>query len=791
MRVQALFVSGVSLLAFASPSVAQDQGAYLDEIVVEARRRDESAQEVPLVVNAVTSDAIEKLNIREFKEITSLVPGLNMASNANGIGTTSSVRGVNFDVNASGNNGTIEYYLNDAPMSSGPLFQALYDIGQIEVLRGPQGTLRGRASPSGSITITYRRPDMQEVGGYVNTTVNDIGTWNGNLALNIPVVADLLAVRVAGLLQDDEGNRVRSINNDRKPFNRAQSGRVTVAFTPTDFLSFDGMYQNVNTESAQFAQVASFSNYSLGAPSSPRPISARERLGVARLPRAIEQNYDMFTWRAALQFAGQKLTYVGSRLEQDINSADPNLGDPNAFFDEPYDGTVTHTYTKGTSHEVRLQNEARVFDMFDYVAGYFRQTLNSPSDLLQDTALGLPNGQLIQVITTPIARRGSSKEESFFGNITVHLGEGTEFSGGARHIKFSNKASLAVAGNIVPAANDDREFSKTIFAASAKHRFNDSIMAYVNFGTSFRPGISVTGDFSVARSPLENSFLILPPETSKSYEAGVKLDLLDRRLRLNLAVYQQDFKNYPYRSASGVYFVQYDAARDASGAVTVTPSTRLFNFVSPVPVRVRGFEAELTYRPDNHFSLSANVAYADGKIRNGLVACNDLNKDGIPDIVTAAPTVAELQAAYGADNLAACNVSERSANAPRWSGNIQSEYSLPVTDSMDGYLRGLLSWNGNSQNDPVNAFDDYGAYALLNLYAGLRAADGAWEVSAFVKNLTNNRTVLSVGNGPLATPYRNAAAGGAPATFTGTYTNVSMVAPREFGITGRIAFGSR
>jgi iron complex outermembrane receptor protein len=320
-----------------------------------------------------------------------------------------------------------------------------------------------------------------------------------------------------------------------------------------------------------------------------------------------------------------------------------------------------------------------------------------------------------------------------------------------------------------------------------KHRFNDNLLAYARVGTSWRPGINVVGDFSVQRSALENRFLILPPETSKSYEIGVKADLLDRRLTLNVAAYQQDFKNYPYRSGSGVQFVEY---RSLNGVAT--PQVGRFNFVAPVPVRVRGFEAELAYAPSDRFNLAANLAYADGKLRNGLVPCNDLNGDGVPDVAVAPPTLVELQAAVGSDNLAACRLTQRSSLGSPWSGNVRAEYNQPIAAGAQGFIRALFSWNGGSEGDPANSFDNHGAYGLLNLYLGVRDPAGAWEVQFFGKNIANDRTVLTVDNGPLQTSYRQiSATGAASAIATSPYTQITMVPRREFGVNLRFAFGSR
>ncbi|MFM6830942.1 MAG: TonB-dependent receptor plug domain-containing protein, partial [Novosphingobium sp.] len=148
--LRSMALAGISLLAVSTPAFGQsadnstEDGLSTDEtIIVQARRRDESVQDVPQVINAVTAEQLNKLNIRDVKEITSVVPGLSLVPNANGIGSSSSMRGVNHDVNVSGNNGTIQYYVNSSPVSSNLALQAIFDVGLISVERGPQGTLRG------------------------------------------------------------------------------------------------------------------------------------------------------------------------------------------------------------------------------------------------------------------------------------------------------------------------------------------------------------------------------------------------------------------------------------------------------------------------------------------------------------------------------------------------------------------------------------------------------------------------------------------------------------------------
>jgi iron complex outermembrane receptor protein len=120
---------------------------------------------------------------------------------------------------------------------------------------------------------------------------------------------------------------------------------------------------------------------------------------------------------------------------------------------------------------------------------------------------------------------------------------------------------------------------------------------------------------------------------------------------------------------------------------------------------------------------------------------------------------------------------------------------MPISGSMDGYLRGLLTWRGKSEVDPSNPFDDVGAYGLVNLFAGVRDAAGAWEVSLFAKNLFDTLKTTSVDSSPFNTAitYVNLANNRpfGSASYQSYYSGVSVTPPQEFGITARFSFGSR
>jgi iron complex outermembrane recepter protein len=140
--------------------------------------------------------------------------------------------------------------------------------------------------------------------------------------------------------------------------------------------------------------------------------------------------------------------------------------------------------------------------------------------------------------------------------------------------------------------------------------------------------------------------------------------------------------------------------------------------------------------------------------------------------------------------VAACNVNDRLSFAPDWSGTLQAEYKLPVTATMDAFGRGLYTYYTDNVQDPNNSYDDVGSYGLLNLYAGVRSNDGAWEVSLFARNVTGTDEVLNRGNGAAATPFTNAATG-VGTSLAGPYQTATFTPPREIGLNLRYAFGSR
>ena len=202
------------------PQVApESQSGGVDDIVVTARREAENSQRVPVSIQVVTGTALEKLAITSVEEVTKLAPGLTLVSN--GSNTSVTLRGVTWQP-GSGTPAT-PIYLNEVPFDPANVITSLYDVGQIEVLRGPQGTSRGAPSISGAVTISTRKPDLEEFGGYAQALYGSGDHRDAQGAINLPIIKGMLAVRLAANVENSDGNRIYSVNSAIQPLFRDRS----------------------------------------------------------------------------------------------------------------------------------------------------------------------------------------------------------------------------------------------------------------------------------------------------------------------------------------------------------------------------------------------------------------------------------------------------------------------------------------------------------------------------------------------------------------------------------------
>lgn len=448
---------------------APEAGAADDvPIVVTARRASEKLQDVPVSVQAISGKVLQDMAITSADEVSKLAPGLTLTNQ--GANTEVTLRGVTWRP-GSGTAAT-PIYINEVPFDPGNTIVSLFDIGQIEVLRGPQGTSRGAPSISGAVTITTAKPNLSEIGGYVQGLYGEGNHWDIQAALNVPIIKDKLALRLATNIENSEANRVHSVNSRIKPKQNDRSYRATLLYKPTDTLTVEAMYQTRRTDKLIYDQVVGTG--SPGAPASPLAgfglgmaavpanfngpaLSLGQRASVEDVGNITRDHVDLVTINASWDVLGHTLTYNFGRQ---INYSGPSYNAQD-FMNilpgfEPTTSPAQQFRPFFQTHEVRLSSQPNPDRWFDYDIGWFSKHSNGSIDnyspQYQAGAFGGPTA-LPGSVTTPNAAYVLPVNsiipigqvfDSFYGNLKFHIGRNTELSGGVALIRDRVPVSLDV-----------------------------------------------------------------------------------------------------------------------------------------------------------------------------------------------------------------------------------------------------------------------------------------------------------------------------------------------------------
>lgn len=796
----------------------QNKEVAVDDIVVTARREAENLQNVPVSIQVVTGETIQKLAITQVSEISKLAPGLTL----NGATTDIKIvlRGITWQP-GSGTPAT-PLYFNEVPFDPQNTLLSLFDVGQIEVLRGPQGTTRGAPSISGAVTITTRKPDLEQFGGYVQGQYGEGRHSDFQGAINIPIIKDVFAIRAATNIEDSRYDRVYSVNGSINPRYRNRVYRISALLKPTDTITLGAMYQLTNQSNRSYFQVAG-----TGSPGSAAAgiqanfngpaIDPSDRRSVQDGPDINPYKTHLITANASWDVAGQTLTYnYGRQLErtstislaQDTTNMLPGFEAYNlqSYVGKPFFET----------HEVRLSSVRSDTRPFDYDIGWFSKksqgVINFAVPVYLAGAFGAPDTRP-GVVTTPNQRyvlQSSTnvdigqKFDSFYGNARFHLTDSTELSGGLSIVRdrvpvFLNITTAAAAivatplsalgglpcagipgvfvtglvdstypgfcDALIPAGsanttqNSNKKYSAALYNFSLSQKFTDDLLVYATTGTSFRTGLP-----AINNPGLPENLLVPDPEKATSYEIGIKSSI-GRRLRVNADIFQINYDNQLTTFANVPYF------NSIAGRTAVTSIA----FYRNVDARVRGAELEISAKPTNELSLGANISYSKIQSRGGLVPCSN-------------PTGPALSAANPINFCTSPKGQTLNTQAPfQVTGN--GSYDLPITTALDGYLRFNVNYQGRNPNfgnfpDAAGNFRKTSSFAIVDLFAGLTGNNSGWDIGVYAKNVfdVNKELIRQQLLNNIYAPFAGADDG---------YDRVRQTTPREIGVTARYAFGSR
>lgn len=742
---------GASLVpaVIAAMSNAQAQAPssdVLDEVIVTAQKRSESLQDVPLSMAVLGTQQLENLNVARFDDFVKFLPSVTYQSLGPGASAVY-FRGVASGENSnhSGPVPSVGIYLDEQPITTiqGALDVRVYDMERIEALAGPQGTLYGASSQSGTIRYISNKPDPSKfAAGYdlgVATIDHGSESYSGEGFVNIPL-RDNMAIRLVGWAAQDGGyidnvplertfpswggtiDNAALVKND---YNKLETygGRAALKIDLNDSWTITPQFmgQQQKTEGSfvidRDAPGYTFSNF--------KPVSAKDEW-----------------WQAALTVEGKignlDLVYTGAYLDRQVLSDneyndysffyDVQYGYGAYWYDNDYNPINPSQYFLGNdqftkmSHEIRLSSskENRVY----FVAGLFYQEQehlieqNYKIDGLADFLHvdGWPD----TIWLTQQTRKDI--DSAIFGEVTFNATENLSITGGIRFFEaesslkgfFGFSDGYSVSGRNGEALcsvrlgnpiGDEtgwvpfRGAPCTNLGAKTKengntpkvnvtYRFNDTKMIYATYSEGFRPG-------GVNRY---NDVPPYSPDYLKNYEIGWKTMWADGRLRFNGAIFQEDWDDiqFSYLGQSGLTIIQ-----NAGKA------------------QIRGFEGDISWAVTQGLLVSAGWAYIDSELREDY--CEDASACPPPD----APKGTRLPV------------------TPEWKGNLIARWNFPV-GTFDSYVQGAAVYNGEAWSDlrdgDREVMGEQDAYTIVDFAAGL--GRGSWRAELYLDNAFDERAEL-------------------------------------------------
>jgi iron complex outermembrane receptor protein len=667
-----------------SNALAQSGATSLEEVIVTAQRREESLQDVPGAVSALTELDLERKQIGNVLDLQSSIPNISISQNT---GTPSGariyLRGIGEDESRATVEPAVSMYVDGVFIGRqiGSLFDLL-DIERIEVLRGPQGTLYGRNTNGGAIKIISKKPDTSGSSLKAKLTAGEEGRYDGVIAANW-AISENSALRFSvmqrtrdGLFETSDGEEVGEWD--------LSAVRAAYRYTAGDWdvlLSFDAVRDD----------------------SDPRPFARTEEVDAAvddGNVYTLTGNGDSDRYGSEVEQDGLALTISYQWGDYDISSISSyrTLEDELAsIIGTPYDQE-----TDQSQFSQEFQITSNLDGPFNWVAGffYFQEDIDLdyifvfvPNVLEAHTAL--------EVDTTAWALYGQGYYD--FSD-TLRLTLGVRYTDEEKDFEGRNlDSSLPAFGFTIPTdilRDDSEDWTNTDVKIALSWDVQDNITLYGSYTTGFRSG---------AWSPdgLSESAFFIPVEDEQvdAYELGIRSDWLDNRLRANLTVFFNEYEDYQQSGTTDMGFTRYAVDE----------------------VETNGAELELTMLPLPGLEVSLNVGYLDGEYTDvSSNAARGLTGVTLEDPTDAAEVAARIALAESNDLK----------NAPEWNAGLTAIYTLSLQNGMYVSFGTDLAYEKESFNLAANPEelkrDDT---FIVNARIALGDEAGGWEVALWGKNL--------------------------------------------------------
>lgn len=733
--------------------------SQLETVTVTTRRREESSQDVPTPMSVVSGQNLETQRVYRIQDLQQLVPSVNVAY-MHARQSSVSIRGLGNNPASDGLEGSVGLYIDNVYLGRpGMAVFDLMDIEQLEVLRGPQGTLFGKNTTAGVINISTRAPTFTPERS-IETSVGEDGYFQTKGTISGPL-NDELAGRFSAYRTRSDGDIKNEYNGHDLNGGSRDGFRAQLLFKPNEDFNLRWIGDYNEEDSSAGTRVL----YNTGPTiNGVNLYSARAAAAGATLVNGSHRKVNLDNDQHVTVHQGGTSVEANWTLPSDFTLTSISSYRFWNFTPKNDDGlNVPASYNAGVSvedkqysQEFRLASPKGEF--FDYVVGayYFGSDLDNKSFAYYgpqaDIWNGTPAGALANVDSVG---NGHIKTDSFalFAQGTWHLTERLDFTAGVRGTYEEKSAwvtrNAPVGGaTVTGAAATARRGRAGAYDSGHLNQYNSSPSGLLNL--SYRITDDVLGyatlshgeksggvNLAVGSAPTAGAdSLLIGTERANNAELGFKSTLWDHRLQLNANVFWTQVNAYQTNAYDDVNRVQY-----------------LTNAGS---VRSRGVEFESTIIPLRGLTLNFNGSF------------NDVSYLSYKD----APCPPEISQAPGAP--ASCDLSgHQVVGASKWIGNANGEYKWNLDNGLEPYVTGSYAFRSKAVGTVEDS--DYGqipSYAVVNLSTGLRGDfnQGQWDISLWLKNAFDK------------TYYTTLWTGG-----NGGYEGL-LGTPRTLGVTGRYDF---
>ncbi|WP_449328099.1 TonB-dependent receptor [Sphingopyxis sp. 550A] len=674
------------------------------EIIVTAQRREQNLQDVPASVTAFDSASLEAQSVLNLTDLNSKVPNVVLAPvGAYPYASAFFIRGLGFADVESTFEPSVGVEMNGVYLArnSGAL-QDFFDIESVEILRGPQGTLYGRNTIGGVVSVRTKRPG-DTFAGEGQLTFGDRGRVEARAALETPL-GDNLAVRASMLYKTYNGYNYNATTGEKVGDNEVWSGRLTLVARPSDNLeaTLVADFDRERGSGAAFRNASLpgdvYYNFSpdTGTPTPAVPAGNSDPTDPYTIYSDTPLFADLDTWGLAFSLdwavGGAKITAVtGYREFKDRVQSDY---DASAL---PFFSALRDQKHEQFSQEIRIASDGK--SRLDYVLGAF--FMHQSYDITN-----AQSGLIYGGATVPQIASQSNTAWAGFGQLDFHATDALTLTAGGRYSyerkRFTNQP-LFYPTSMTYRDNWDN-FSPKL---GISYQVDPDVLAYVTWSKGFR-----SGGFN-GRAASFTSAGPYDAETVSSFEGGLKTELFDRRVRFNIAAFSSTYTD-----------MQVGTQGLTSGGVYESIVTNAGKG------RIDGVESELQWVLGGGFSINANAAYLNARFKENFT---DLTSDGVDN-----PTDnSDLPFAY----------------APKWSGSLGLFYDADVgIGKLNGSVNAVYMDDLYTSGGAANRTSDVQlrpSNVLVDATLGLQSEQG-WRIGVWVKNAFDKTVINNTfGLGPL------------------------------------------